>query len=459
MTSDALSARATKRLSLSTRSINGLVAVFVAKWYAVFVVSLWVFIPELRRLIDWQIGYNSISFVNLLPLLSLLPPAVVWLRRRERPGGTYGFILALIGLVLVYGLYISWASSDLVPGIYELMQFLLPIGFALWFAKRTSSTFTDDFDRFCTGMLVVVGISAVYGLVQFASPPPWDVVWVVNSGLGSIGEPVPFGLRVFGTLNAPGPFADMLYFTILLNIRFVQKLHWWRIALLVPIFASFALTLARSQWLALVLGLIVYGLLTPQRKQFLGAIAILAICATAVAMNLDSIFGSSSGANQGLATRLTSFGNLDSDDSAEARQELLASTWNDINSNPLGAGLGATGTAAKLSNSADTVVVDNGFVARLLEFGYIGFIGYLVAILLPFTLCVRAFVASRRTKDVDWQLLVATCVAVQVSLLGIEASSDHHVAFSGLVFWLSVACVNARSMSEAGRPVLRARPT
>ena len=45
---------------------------------------------------------------------------------------------------------------------------------------------------------------ALYGVYQFVRIPAWDAAWMINADLKSIGSPMPYLVRVFGTLNTPG---------------------------------------------------------------------------------------------------------------------------------------------------------------------------------------------------------------------------------------------------------------
>ena len=45
--------------------------------------------------------------------------------------------------------------------------------------------------------------SGLYGFLQYLDPPIWDRYWMAYTTIASIGQPEPYMVRVFSTLNAP----------------------------------------------------------------------------------------------------------------------------------------------------------------------------------------------------------------------------------------------------------------
>ena len=51
----------------------------------------------------------------------------------------------------------------------------------------------------------------LYGIYQYVVVPEWEKLWLLGSGMdSSSGSPVPYGLRVWSTLNSFGVYADMI---------------------------------------------------------------------------------------------------------------------------------------------------------------------------------------------------------------------------------------------------------
>ncbi len=71
--------------------------------------------------------------------------------------------------------------------------------------------------------LVWAGMTmALYGIAQFVLLPEWDAQWmrnVIELGLDSIGQPEPFAVRVFSTMNSPGSFGIMLMAAIIVALK------------------------------------------------------------------------------------------------------------------------------------------------------------------------------------------------------------------------------------------------
>ena len=426
---------------------------WLGRWYLVFVVAMWTLIPEARRLVDWEMGYNSLAIVALLPTISLIPLLFALFFRNDKPVPTYVKITAwLFAGAFIYAFVVAFALSNLISGTYEFVEYILPLIFGIWLLRSTGLTAEESIGRLSTSLLVFGGISALYGLIQYAAPPPWDVVWVENSNLASIGTPVPFGLRIFGTLNAPGPYADVLVAALLLNLRFVQAGQWWRILVMTPIIAALGLSLVRADWVALVLGIGVYVVLSPARKKILVPLIFITAISTGVLLNLNTLFGSSSNATQQFSDRLSTFGNLQEDTSAQARGDIFSYTWNTLIAEPFGQGLGVVGTSTKLGKGQETVSFDNGFLARLFEMGIIGFPLYMATLGTALVVTLRAWLRAQRAGDRRIMEIMTASIAFQFALIVLDSAGDHHGGFIGCLFW-AVFVLSLQLGSKASSPV------
>jgi len=426
---------------------------WVDRWYVVVVVAMWTLMPEARRLVDWQMGYNSLAIIALLPTLSLVPSLFALFSRNGKPVPASVSLTAWLFVgAFAYAFVVAVALNNLISGTYELVEYLLPLTFAIWLLRSTGLTAEENIARLSTGLLILGGLSALYGLVQYAAPPAWDVVWVQNSNLVSIGTPVPFGLRIFGTLNAPGPYADVLIAALLLNLRFVQAGQWWRILLMTPIIAALGLSLVRADWVALILGIGVYIVLSPGRKKILVPLIFITAISTGVLLNLNTLFGSSSDATQQVSDRLSTFGNLQEDTSAQARGDIFSYTWNTFIAEPFGQGLGVVGTSTKLGKGQETVSFDNGFLARLFEMGIIGFPLYMATLGMALVVTLRAWLRAQRAGDRRIMEIMTASIAFQFALIVLDSAGDHHGGFIGCLFW-AVFVLSLQLGSKASSPV------
>jgi len=410
---------------------------FVERWYAPFLLALWVLMPEARRLVDWQIGFNSLPVINLIPVVAFQPLVAVCLGRRSalRPADFTLVMWLWIG-AFVYAALVGWSAGGSLGTIYECALFAFPLLVGLWLAALNRSLARRIFERFANAALWLAVITSAYALYQFIAPPPWDVAWVLNSGLESIGKPEPFGLRIFGTMNSSGVLADFLAMAILLTLYRLRRRTIWLFFPLLVCAGALALTFARSAWLELALGLVVFVALSPRRGAALATVGAGAILTLALSMNLSLITGDPS-SNTQVQSRLATLNDLQNDESANARADETSVALRQSLAEPLGQGLGAVGTATKLT-AGSTTVLDNGYLTRFVEMGIFGMACYLFALVVGLVMSLVRLRACYAARDDQSASLVATAVAIQVALLGAELSGDHHYALMGIVFWLVV---------------------
>ncbi len=408
------------------------------RWFPWVLVSLWVLTPEARRLIDWQIGFNSLSILSLIPILSMLPLVGIFFgsKRITLPRDFAAIVVLWVG-GFAYALLVAFLSGGLLGALYDATLFCVPVMVGLWLTTMDAGAARRVFDRFAWAALVLGTITSVYGVLQFIAPPPWDVAWVYNSELGSIGQPVPFGLRIFATLNSPGVLSDFLAMTILLTLHRMRSTTIWLIAPLFCCTLALALTFGRTGWLELAVGFVVYSVLSPRRAPALATVGAAAVLTLLLGANLSLITGDAS-SNAQLQNRLSTFNNIQNDESANDREQQTSVAMRQALAEPLGQGLGTIGTATKLSSAGSTTVLDNGYLMRFLEMGVFGFSLYIAALVgaLICSLARLPSVYARRDTDPLAAPLLATSIAIQVALIGADLSGDHHSALLAIVFWL-----------------------
>ena len=231
--------------------------------------------------------------------------------------------------------------------------------------------------------VVLIGI---YGLAQFVSPAIWDRLWMTNSQMNSIGTPVPFQVRVFSTLNAPGPLAQFLTAALLILLARRTAWKWPGVVLGMSVLL---LSLARSAWLGFVIGFALLLTLAPNRIRRTALTVIAGGTVVLLTLGVVPLRGAPEAMRRTVTTRVTSMSDLSMDDSFRARQYLIPAVIADIEARPLGSGLGATlvggarGTAS--SRLADQgLFLDNGVLEILLVLGWFGGVLFLgSAVLVP----------------------------------------------------------------------------
>lgn len=422
------------------------------RWILPTILALWVLIPEVRRLVDWQVGFNSLPVINLTPLVALIPVGLLVFRRRAAGIPTPLAIVAAAWLIgFGFALLIALLSGGVLSALYQAAQFMLPICIAVVVIGRNQPTQT--FRTVATTLAWLGLIVGAYGIFQYVSPPPWDVLWAQNSRLSSIGNPAPFEMRIFSTLNSPGVCGDFFALAFLAQLPYFRGRSLpWRLIAVAFIMAGLLLTADRSAWVATALGAIVFVVISPRRTAALAALVLVGVASVAaVASGASSL-----PALQTIQDRVTTLQDVQSDDSIVQRQQESAEAMHTALTEPIGQGLGSIGTATKLI-SGSTTTLDNGYLSRFLEMGVFGFIAYLFAVLgaALFTL-IRAVQVRRESPEAA--TVAAACLAMQAGLLLLDISSDHHAAFAGTMFWIAVAVPLMLAAPTGSRRVVRTSP-
>jgi putative inorganic carbon (hco3(-)) transporter len=416
-------------------------------WLAIVIVlGLWALMPGVRRLFDWRAGFASLSVLSIVPLVALVPSVVALTYggrvRRVDPRLLACAWLWCGGFGISFVVAVMSGNSPFAAA-YELAQFILPMTFGLWVATL-NVPLPELYDRVAGAMLWLSTPLCLYAFVQFVAPPPWDVAWMINANIASIGHPFPYELRPFSLLNSPGVFADFLDVTLVLNLPRLlwsrSPLQWAQFGLCV---VALALTMVRTGWLGFAVGVVTYILLVPRPARNLAVLGTVVGLGAILLAYAPTLLGSSVAADA-ITSRFSTFSDLDADYSYVDRQRYFGELLDDAFEQPLGTGLGVIGTAAKLGASGQTKDFDNGFVARFTEMGYFGMLCYLGTLIAMIGLAANAWRRAQIAGDERGASIAAAIVAVQVMLAALDVSSDHHNAFAGVIFWLVMGLILGR---------------
>jgi O-antigen ligase len=423
------------------------------RWYFALALALFVFSPEVRRIVDWLTSVHKLSLFSLLPLLGLMP-ALFLFAEWKNLGPAYRLVGAIWLGAFGVALFIGGVSGSPLAASYDMLEFSTPLLFALLLAAGHEDL-NAVFNRVAGSMLFLAVIASCYAIYQYVSPPPWDVFWVENSGLVSTGIPEPFGLRVFGTLNAYAALAHYLALTMIVNLPRLRAANWRSVVGYIPVTIALLLTSDRTAWLAFAVGSILYVVLSPRRTYALASLGCILVLGTALSAALLVTLGGSVDVVSTLQNRLASLTDIGEDTSFNSRRQQTASALHEGMSEPLGQGLGDVGSAANAGSSGSTNTLDNGYLARFVELGVVGWVAYLVALVLAVVAVFRAYVASRRADDPLLSSILAASCAVQVMLLGTELSTDSHNGLLAIAFWFSLY-IGSRYLADASRSTARA---
>ena len=261
--------------------------------YFALIVIAWCFTPLVRRLIDYRAGaFNPVQITSLIPFVLLLPLVFVCFRgeRLARLAPLLRWCAFAWLAMFAYGFAVAAIQGSVGAAAFEFIEYLVPMLGGLWLAGQ-DVPIDESFRRLSRIILPAAGVVALYGLVQWIQPPPWDALWVQGSDFISVGSPVPFAMRVFATLNSPGTAGDFFTLTIVLALPLLRlrNLHVW--ALVAALGAALLLTLVREAWVGLIVGTIVYLIVSPKRVIALPSLGIFAVLLVVLVSALPALLG------------------------------------------------------------------------------------------------------------------------------------------------------------------------
>lgn len=387
--------------------------------YIEFMWWVWFLTPEVRRLVDFRTGYTDSSLVMLAPYLVTGVALIAVLGRVHKLPSACRLPLAFVAVGLLYAYCVGVLNNGLVSATFDLLSWGAPVisGAYLLTHIRHSVMFRSATQRAFTWGLLLMGL---YGLVQYFYVPGWDGYWMLNSGLNSIGYPLPLEVRVFSTLNAPGPFAIVVMAGLLLV--FSER------GVLRPLaagggFVGFALSAVRSAWGGWVLGFLIIAASLPSklRNRLLGTFLLTTLVTVP--------FVTTGPVGNLLSQRLSTLTNLADDTSFNDRLALYGNFSSYIAGNPLGQGLGGTGVAAGLSSDDDSFLsVDSGFIAVFYTFGILGALYFLGGAAALFKLVFSSSLRLRGLTD-------AVYVGITAATLSQLVFNNTWSGVPGMVLW------------------------
>ncbi|MFM9276442.1 O-antigen ligase family protein [Paenibacillus jiagnxiensis] len=342
-----------------------------------YTLVVWAIGPEIRRIVDWMEGtYHSVSLLSIAPLLTsamILIPVLRGIHQAQQP---LARIVLYFGVALGYGSLIGVAKNGM-GFAYDLANYIIPLMILPYFAVRPFDI--KDIDRLLSAYANIAVAVSVYGIIQYMTVPPWDAFWMNHVEMNSIGLPYPLEIRVFSTLNSPGPCAFFLagaLMPMLMEKRWRGALGWLGVVLTLVCLMT---TLVRSAWLLVFIMLLAY-ILTSSSKGKWKTILQLVVLGTLLIYIVPKLPGA-----EGMVARMETLTSLEEDRSYNDRLDLLNTMLPAVTGNPVGQGLGSVGTGTKLDNGGDLGehgIMDNGFIALLLTFGIPGAVFFFAGLFL-----------------------------------------------------------------------------
>ncbi|TXK83761.1 O-antigen ligase family protein [Paenibacillus sp. N3.4] len=393
-----------------------------------YILLVWVICPEVRRFEDWMEGtYHSVSLLSIAPLLTsavIIIPVLSKLHQLESP--IYRLLLYL-SMALMYGSLIGLAKNG-TGTFYDLANYLIPM---LIIPYAALSKFDHKaLDRLIVAFSNTAILVALYGIMQYIVVPPWDAFWMNHVEMSSIGKPYPLEIRVFSTLNSPGP-AGMYMGTALAPMILEKK---WRgplgwIGILI-VTVGLLITLVRSAWVMLFIDIVIYTAVSAGKQKW-KLLAQLSAVIAAMYVIIPKLPGA-----QGLLARLDTMTAIQDDHSYNERLDFFHTVFPMLFSKPQGLGLGSIGVGTKLSNDGalgEYGIFDNGFVAIFLTFGIIGGILFFWALWL-----VIKYLISRRKETgglTSYTRLALSALEGSIVCLVFE---NGYTGLKGFLLWMVV---------------------
>jgi hypothetical protein len=316
---------------------------------------LFAFAPLVRRIVDLQLGYEQLGLMLIGPLLAILVPAVHLPRLLERRAVPSHWIwpLGIVAASVVYAGILSMAQGDWNNAASGMLKWLAPL---LYAAMLMLSAEREEMVKAATSafafILPILGIYAVY---QYVAPLNWDIFWMRYAPIPSIGQPLPYEVRVFATMNSPATFATFTAIGLFL-IGFSER-PWLALPAL-PAALGILLSLYRTAWLSLAIS-ILFCLMFPGTRRRAGVILVGIGIAVLLAVLLTP-FGDV------VADRLSTLSEGSQDGSAQERLEEFVTLWNLPDSSLFGSGFTITDVGA-----AGAMPVDGMIVACWLSMGIV----------------------------------------------------------------------------------------
>jgi hypothetical protein len=125
---------------------------------------------------------------------------------------------------------------------------------------------------------------------------------------------------------------------------------------------------------------------------------------------------------------MDSLTNLDEDRSLQARMQLYQRGGLGAILNPLGSGIGAMGTAAKLGDAGETVVFDSGVLAIPITLGWLGSLLYLGGLTWMLLQALRI-----TTSNADSFAVIG--VSIVMAFMAMMVFSNQLKGLSGMMVW------------------------
>ncbi len=389
---------------------------------------LFAFAPFVRRLIDLSAGYDQSGLMLIGPLLTLLAPVpALWsfLESGQPMRPAMGPIIAVAASV-AYGAALSLFQGDWVNAASGSLKWFAPLIYAAVVVEQREAH-TSMIEAAASAFLVILPLIGLYGIFQYIDPPAWDRYWMNYASITSAGQPLPYEVRTFSTMNSPASFATFTAIGLLL-ICFLRS-SWLVLFLAGPAVISLSLSIYRTAWISLAAGMLFCLFFSSTRRRasaaLVGLIAMAGVVATATPFA------------EVISDRLATLGEGTGDGSAQERLQEFVTLWNQPDSGLTGAGF----TIIDAGNIG-SMPVDGMIIACWLTMGIV--VGLI---------CLAGFIwAAALPIAAAWQsggrhaVLIGALACGALTQLPLANISSGEMGF---LFWTFAAMAGARPKGPA----------
>ncbi len=361
-----------------------------------YVVIVYVFNRGLRRILDYNAGaFNPLSPVSLTPLAVTMLMMLPFLGRFGMLPKSHRTILTCFFVAIGYGFLVGFARVQFAA-VYALAEVLAPI--ALFGYILTIGADQETKDRWLRTSAWCAVVASAYGWYQYFTIPPWDAFWVRAVGFeGYLGILEPTKMSVFSTMAERGVFGGFLGFAIvpmIISPKWRTPLSWFAVLL---VLSNILLAQTRTGIILATFTIIVYVMINKGTGLFQMLIA-MAVIGGAAWFGMDKMPGS-----EKLQDRFSTLGSMQEDGSFQARMDIYSYGVATILLNPIGFGLGATGISSRINtgggSNTGAVITDAGYIEIVAQYGWLGAILILYALLLMWKqLAIRFKIGFRPTE-------------------------------------------------------------
>jgi hypothetical protein len=382
--------------------------------YIKYTLWVWFLTPLVRRVVDWRFGFTEPNFILLSPFVVSGVVLLAYVGKDSKAWDDIPVSFVLCQVAIGYGFVIGMLLKPSAETAFGLLNWTCPLLFGLYLYQNW-----ERFEQYreAIGKTFILGVLVlgIYGALQFFSPPVWDTAWLENvqrTAGASFGQPEALQIRVWSTMNAPGPFANTMLMALLF---FFSTRSAWKLPSAIAGYTSFLLSAVRTAWLSWVIGLA--WILKSAKPRVLVRVI---VSGGLLLMCLIPIM-TDSRLSRVVSDRLDTFTDLKHDDSFGARLEMYRILTRDAIENPFGQGL-------QMTETSHGIAVDSGILLMLFALGWMGTSLFMAGILCIFVR--RARLSAKR--DEFTVVARAGMIAIIAQLIG----GNIFVGVSGAMFWI-----------------------